>query len=104
MAGFWLNRKCSVARVSGYGANSAPVTVYTDVPYEKEFGSTPRMVGIGGGFQAEVTYTLKFSSGMDIQSKDVITDDDTGEKYNIDDEISGSHEMLRAMSATRLTH
>jgi hypothetical protein len=62
------------------------------------------MVGIGGGFQAEVTYTLKFAYDADIQSKDVITDENSGEKYNIDDEISGSHEFLRAMSATRLTH
>jgi hypothetical protein len=100
---FWLNRYCSVARSSGYGVNAALEVLYTNVPYKKEFGSTPRMVGIGGGFQAEVTYTLKFGKTRDIQSKDVITDNTTGEQFKVDDLISGSHEILKAVSATRLT-
>lgn len=98
-ASVWLSRSCTVTRATGYGTNSIPITVSTDTKYKHEVLGNPQFVSADGGVKVELPHLIKFAVGADVQAKDVIVDNTSGERYQLEANISGTFQFLQSFSA-----
>jgi hypothetical protein len=98
-ASVWLSRSCTVTRVTGYGTNSNPVTISTDTKYKHEVLGNPQFVSSDGGVKVELPHLIKFAVGENIQPKDVIVDNESGERFQLEANISGTFKFLESFTA-----
>lgn len=98
-ASTWLQRSCTVTRVTGYGTNSAPVTISADTKYKQEVLEHPHFVSSDGGVKVERPHLFKFAVGANVQPGDVIVDNASGERYKLEANISGTFKFLETFTA-----
>lgn len=98
-ASVWLQRSCTVLRVTGYGANSTPITVDSDTKYKHEVLGNPQFISSDGGVKVELPHLVKFAVGDDIQAGDVIVDNASGDRYKLEANISGTYQFLQSFTA-----
>jgi hypothetical protein len=95
----WLDATCVVRRVVGYGANSDSAIVDTAVPYKHEVLGNPGFISMDDGSKAELQHLCKFAVGSNVEPKDIIIDDVTGERFILEARISGTFKFLESFTA-----
>lgn len=98
-ASVWLDATCVVRRVVGYGINSDSAIIESALPYKQEVLRHPGFISMDDGTKAELQHLCKFAVGSNVEPKDIIIDNVTGERFILEARISGTFKFLESFTA-----